>query len=179
MRAPGTKILEYPSIVILSRARCLVIVLIVGCVVLAGCEVIEGPLEYGAGEGGSSTQCAPAEVGESFLFGDHLRSNGVITIDEVEAVGAAGLELLDVWLLPAGGIGSATYPPSGIPEWDDRRPAIGAEVQPGVHVNLVIRVARTEQDDGTIERLAVYYTSGGIQFRKAGTQSYELRESCS
>jgi hypothetical protein len=159
-------------------AKLVVSCLLVTTFLLFGRQISAGPLRYGAEEGGSSAQCASTDVGESILFGDHFRSNGVITIDQVEAVGVDGLEYLDVWLLPPGGIGSSMYPPENYPKWDDRRAAIGAEVQPDQDVNVVIRVARTGTEPGTIERLVIHYTSGGIHFRKPGTQSYELRQSC-
>lgn len=148
---------------------------------LAGCQGVSGPLVYGNTQGGSASICSPAAPGEAILIGDSFTTPGSdIRIDSVELVEPDGMALDNVWLTAEGGaVGSAEFPPTDLPFWEERVPALGAVVPAETLQTIAFLVRRESDEPATAAAFAISYTIGPWAFRNTGTLSVELRDKCS
>lgn len=128
------------------------------------------------------TVCTPAEVGQTMSIGEFITAGeDALEITGVRLVRAEGIELQETFLLPErkDGVGTAQYPPVGVPGWEERVPAAGAHLEPGEGASLVLAVTRTGTAFGTAHAVEVDYSTDGKTASRTNTMSIRLASTCS
>lgn len=135
---------------------------------------------------GVSTTCLPLSEDGIATFGlEVLANTGAVAVilSAVSADEASELRVQEASIVPIVDqtlVGTQlTFPPVLEPSrWEQRIPAIGAVIQPGESVNLVVGVQRLSGEAGTTDGLDVSYSVGNDSFIRRSENRLELRESC-
>jgi hypothetical protein len=130
--------------------------------------------------GDPSELCVSRAPGDHVLVGEFLtvRPDTEVTIQSVELVDPAGLELEDAWLLPRGeNIGTAEYPLAG-PRWEGRHDVHGAVATAGYN-NIIMLLRRDGDEHGVASSVDIHYTYDGAPYTAHGTMKITLETVCS
>jgi hypothetical protein len=132
--------------------------------------------------GDAGEACVSTQTGQPMLIGEVLSvQTAAVTVRGVELARAAGVRVVDSYMLPVGGtvIGTSQFPPEDSTSWGERVPAVGSQLNPGVSYNVVVKVERTDPAAaGSASALKVSYSSGGSTRDAEGTTRYQFAAKC-
>lgn len=130
--------------------------------------------------------CLPWSRYPEFVFGVPLKfradATDPITISAVEPVDPEGVEMRSAFVVPV----RATYrfsvgalPPTELKKpWRQRRPAVGATVDPGETTDVVATFSWTGPGTGSTSAMRISYTSGGQEHVARTTDRLVVPETC-
>jgi hypothetical protein len=146
----------------------------------AGCQVAEGPLQFGRTDDGEAEVCAPA-MDRPWLIGDSFTTpDSEVRLDGFELVNAQGMELIDAWLTTEeGALGAVDFPPSIDVDWEHAVAAVGQTIPPDTLQTFAVQVQATADAPGHADAVAITYTTGGQQYRSVGTLAITVADPCS
>ena len=148
---------------------------------LTGCSpaAASGTVALG---GDAGEACVPTRMDQPMLIGEVLSAEtAAVTVRGVELAEAAGVRVVDSYMLPVDGtvIGTSQFPPEESRSWGERVPAVGSLLNPGVSYNVVVKVERTDTATaGSASAVKVSYSSGGSTRDAEGTTRYQFAAKC-
>lgn len=164
------------------------------CAVLTACSLADD--RTGAREGQAeedaplayrddgSRWCMPAPRYPEVALGKGLdfESGGPLTIENVEAVGAQGLELIETYVVRVpdneARAGAGPFPPTGTRTekvaWRSAKPAIGASIPPNERWDLIAHLSYTGPGRAGLDTLALTYRQGDDEYTVKTYESLRL-----